>query len=86
MDISPTDVSFGDDMMTVGLSDDRIIGVPLAWYPRLLAATPAQRRDVRLGRYGLHWEAIDEDISVEGVLAGKWDNSPPAAREIESIS
>ena len=57
----------------VDLSDGRTISVPLAWYPRLAHATVDEREDWRLigtGR-GIHWESIDEDISVEGLLAGR---------------
>jgi len=59
--------------MWVDLTDGRTIGVPLAWFPRLLNATPAQRAKVELGRTGLHWEELDEDISVAGLLAGRGD-------------
>jgi hypothetical protein len=59
--------------MWVDLTDGRTIGVPLAWFPRLLNATAAQREKVELGRIGLHWEDIDEDISVAGLLAGRGD-------------
>ncbi len=66
-------VSVTGDTLCVDLSDGRTISVPLAWYPRLLHATAEERTNWRLiakGR-GIHWEAIDEDISVEGLLAGK---------------
>jgi hypothetical protein len=59
--------------MWVDLSDGRTLGVPLAWFPRLLHATPAQREKVELSRVGLHWEDIDEDISVAGLIAGRGD-------------
>jgi hypothetical protein len=59
--------------MWVELSDGRTIGVPLAWLPRLLHATPEQREAVRLSSRGLHWEALDEDVSVAGLLAGLGD-------------
>jgi len=61
------------DTLHVELSDGRTISVPLAWYPRLLLATSEERKHWRLigkGR-GIHWEALDEDISVEGLLAGR---------------
>lgn len=61
------------DTLHVDLADGRTISVPLAWYPRLLHATPDERDNWRLigkGK-GIHWEAIDEDISVEGLLAGR---------------
>jgi hypothetical protein len=59
--------------MWVELTDGRTLGVPLAWFPRLLNATPAQRENVELSRIGLHWEEIDEDISVAGLIAGRGD-------------
>ncbi len=67
------DLTVSDDTLCVDLSDGRSISVPLAWYPRLLRATPAERKRWRLiGRgLGIHWEDLDEDISVEGLLAGK---------------
>jgi hypothetical protein len=57
--------------MWVDLTDDRTLGVPLAWFPRLLRAAPAQREQVEISRTGLHWEEIDEDISIAGLLAGR---------------
>ena len=64
----------------MGLSDGRTLGVPLAWFPRLMNATPAQRERVELSRVGLHWDELDEDISVAGLLAGLGDISRrPAA-------
>jgi hypothetical protein len=61
------------DTLNVGLSDGRTISVPLEWFPRLVYATTEERSNWRLiGRgHGIHWEDIDEDISVEGLLAGK---------------
>jgi hypothetical protein len=73
MSISATKVSFDDHTMWVDLTDGRTLGVPLAWFPRLLNATPAQRAKVELSRLGLHWEEIDEDISIAGLLAGRGD-------------
>lgn len=73
MTASATSVRFDEHTMWVELSDGRTLGVPLAWFPRLLHATPAQREHVELSRVGLHWEAIDEDISVAGLLAGRGD-------------
>ncbi len=61
--------------MWVDLTDGRTIGVPLAWFPRLLRGTAKQRKQVRISRRGLHWEALDEDISVAGLLAGLRDQS-----------
>jgi hypothetical protein len=59
--------------MWVDLSDGRVIGVPLAWFPRLLHATAEQREQARISSRGLHWEALNEDISIEGLLAGLGD-------------
>jgi hypothetical protein len=73
MTISATSVRFDDAVMWVDLTDGRTLGVPLAWFPRLLHATPAERAEVEISRVGLHWEKIDEDISVAGLLAGRGD-------------
>ena len=73
MSISATAVRFDEHTMWVDLTDGRTLGVPLAWFPRLLHATSAQRARVELSRVGLHWEDIDEDISIAGLLAGRGD-------------
>jgi hypothetical protein len=73
----PQAVRFDDDNMWVDLSDGRIIGVPLAWFPRLLRGTAEERKQVRLSPRGLHWKSLDEDISVAGLLAGLGDQSQP---------
>ena len=75
MNISPKSVRFDDDNLWVGLSDGRTIAAPLAWFPRLLEAAPEQRLQFELSKSGLHWDALDEDISVEGLLAGQADVS-----------
>ena len=64
------DVICTDAVLRVVLADGRQISVPLAWSPRLLAATPEERMQWRLigGGVGIHWELIDEDISVESLL------------------
>jgi hypothetical protein len=66
------DVSFSDDSIRVDLADGRAILAPLAWYPRLLEASPADREnwEVAGGGFGIHWPNIDEDLSVEGLLRG----------------
>jgi hypothetical protein len=66
-------VSITDHTLSVELSDGRTISAPLAWFPRLLHATKEERSRWRLiGRgQGIHWEEIDEDISVENLIAGK---------------
>ncbi len=67
------DVKVTNDSLIIDLTDGRTITVPLEWFPRLLHATPEERRNWRLigrGR-GVHWEEIDEDISVEGLVFGR---------------
>ena len=66
------DVRVTRDVLSVALCDGRTITVPLAWYPRLLNATRAQRKNWRVagGGYGIHWPDIDEDLSTEGLLRG----------------
>ncbi len=68
-----TAVRFDDYMMWVDLEDGRNLGIPLAWFPRLLHGTPAQRDEVSISAIGLHWEELDEDISIAGLLAGRGD-------------
>ena len=75
MNTSPKAVRFDEDTLWVSLSDGRTIAAPLAWFPRLLEAPPAQRAQVELSKNGLHWDALDEDISVAGLLAGQPDLS-----------
>lgn len=66
------DLRFTDTHMSVDLQDGRTITVPLAWYPRLLNATPEQRRRWQPAGagFGIHWPEIDEDLSVAGLLRG----------------
>lgn len=59
--------------MWVDLEDGRTLGVPLAWFPVLLKATPEQRLNYWISGNGLHWDEIDEDISVQGLLEGRGD-------------
>ena len=75
--ISAETVRFDGEKMWVGLSDGRVIGLPLAWFPRLARATPAEREGLEISPFGVHWEALDEDISVEGCspaarIADRW--------------
>jgi hypothetical protein len=67
-----TDVRFDAERLIVDLADGRTIAVPLAWYPRLLNATPAQRANWTKagGGFGIHWPDVDEDLSVAGLLSG----------------
>ncbi|MCW5783721.1 MAG: DUF2442 domain-containing protein [Nitrospirales bacterium] len=69
---SAQDVKVTDDTLSVDLGDGRTISVPLVWFPRLVNGTPKERNNWRLiGKgEGIHWEDLDEDISIEGLLAG----------------
>jgi hypothetical protein len=67
-----TSISVNDDALTIALSDGRTLSVPLAWYPRLLHGSSKERMQWRFigsGR-GIHWDALDEDISIAGLIAG----------------
>ena len=70
---SALNVKLTQDTISLDLSDGRTISAPLAWFPRLLNATVAERKKWRfIGKgEGIHWEDIDEDLSVEGLLAGR---------------
>ncbi|HVR41425.1 MAG TPA: DUF2442 domain-containing protein [Thermoanaerobaculia bacterium] len=65
-------VRIDEDALTVDLADGRTVSTPLAWYPRLLHATPDQRNNFVIsgGGFGIHWPDVDEDLSVQGMLAG----------------
>ena len=67
-----TNVMLTDDTLTVDLNDGRTISVPIEWFPRLVHATAEERKSWRLiaGGEGIHWEAIDEDVSTTALLAG----------------
>ena len=71
----PTHIRFDADQMWVELDDGRTLGVPLAWFPRLLNARPDDLAAVQISPLGLHWDALDEDISVAGLLAGRGDRA-----------
>ena len=73
--VSAKQVRFDKDSMWVELSDGRTIGVPLAWFPKLLRSTPGELERVRITNRGLHWDAMDEDVSIAGLLAGLGDQS-----------
>jgi hypothetical protein len=81
------DVSCSDDALTVTLTDGRRVSVPLTWFPRLLNATPKQRAKWEFigGGIGIHWPAIDEDISVASLLQPenfmRLPEKPPASRK-----
>ena len=69
-EVIAVDVTCSNDALSVMLADGRTVGVPLAWFPRLLAATPKQRAKWEFigGGVGIHWPAIDEDISIDSLL------------------
>lgn len=73
MNTSPKRVWTDADNLWVELADGRTLGVPLVCFPRLLAATPQQLAEYELSARGIHWDALDEDISIEGLLAGQGD-------------
>ena len=77
------DVRFTEDLLIVDLVDGRTISVPLVWYPRLLHASPSQRKNWKksAGGFGVHWPDVDEDLSTEGLLRGApaRDGSPRAS-------
>ena len=72
-------VRFDDDTLWVELADGRRLGVPLAYFPRLLKASPEQRARLVIsgGGTGLHWEELDEDISVASLMMGVGDRTRP---------
>jgi hypothetical protein len=72
VDARVADARVESDSLVVALADGRVISTPLAWFPRLMRATPAQQAnwEVSGGGYGLHWPDVDEDLSVEGLLRG----------------
>lgn len=72
-----------DDTLTVDLVDGRTLSVPIAWYPRLAHATATERQKWSVvGRgEGIHWTDLDEDISVEGLLAGRASGESQASLE-----
>lgn len=74
------DVRLDEHQLSAHLADGRVITVPLAWYPRLLHATPEQRAQWQIagGGFGIHWPELDEDLSVEGLLRG----APAAKRAV----
>ena len=81
--VKAVSIRFDEDSMWVELSDGRTLGVPLAWFPRLLRATREQREACRISSRGLHWRALDEDVSIAGLLAGYGDQTRhlPSAAE-----
>lgn len=71
--VRATEVRFDEDQMWVELDDGRTLGIPLAWFPRLLHGSPEDRAKVWITPSGLHWEELDEDTSRAGLIAGRGD-------------
>jgi hypothetical protein len=67
----PVNAEVVGDSLVVTLKDGRVISTPLVWYPRLGQATSEQLAQVELGAWGLHWDDLDEDLSIRGMLLGK---------------
>jgi hypothetical protein len=67
----PVGVVVTDDTLSVDLADGRTISVPLGWFPRLVEGSPQERANFQLGRNGVHWADLDEDIPVAGLLNGE---------------
>ncbi len=74
-------VEVSEEMLTIELKDGRVISVPLAWYPRLWYGTPEERAHFEIIGDGtiIHWPDLDEDLSVEGILAGRVSGESPAS-------
>jgi len=70
-DVEAVSVEFTPSDLIVTLADGRKIATPLAWYPRLLEASPADRADYEIMPMGIHWPRLDEDLSVAGMLKGR---------------
>jgi hypothetical protein len=70
-DLRPRSIAFTREDLVVTLADGRKIATPLAWYPRLLNATPAQRENYEIMPMGIHWPDIDEDLGIAGMLRGR---------------
>ena len=70
-DLRVVAVEFSATELVVRFADGRRLATPLIWYPRLLAASSAERADVEISPLGLHWPALDEDLSIAGMMAGR---------------
>lgn len=87
-DVFAESVCFSDDALIVHLDDGRSLSIPLAWYPRLLNGSVEERENYELigDGQGIHWPKLDEDISVDGILAGRRsaESDSSLARWLES--
>jgi hypothetical protein len=77
--LKATAVRVTDDALIIELADGRGISTPLVWYPRLIHGSPSERSNFRFigAGEGIHWPDLDEDISVEGILAGRASGETP---------
>ncbi len=66
----PVSLEIRDGLLLVTLKDGRLIGTPLSWYPHLMSATPQQLANYEFWAFGIHWEELDEDLGIEGMLLG----------------
>ena len=84
------DVAVSEETLRVELSDGRTLSVPTGWYPRLAYATEDERADWRIidAGHGIHWSALEEDVSLEGLLAGRasGESQPSLKRWLASRS
>jgi uncharacterized protein DUF2442 len=78
LEVRATRVVVTDKTLNVELEDGRTIIVPIGWYPRLKHGTPAERANLQISALGIHWPALDEDISVRGLLLGNKSGENPA--------
>ncbi len=72
-EVTATEFRINEQSFTVALSDGRTITIPLVWFPRLLHATSEERKNYQFigDGEGIHWKDLDEDISIEGLIAGR---------------
>lgn len=80
----PVKVWFADECIFVRLHDGRSIGIPLWWYPRLLKASATEREKIELSPMGVHWPDLDEDVSVESMIAGA--KAPDAIAPVDQVA
>lgn len=86
-DASAEKVWFDDDSMWLKLTDGRTLGIPIEWFPRLLNAASEQREKFEISGHGIHWEDLDEDICLCGLLAGEKDSTRhiPNAETVKTL-
>jgi len=80
--VRATRVEVTDDVLAVELEDGRAITVPLVWYPRLVHATPEERKNYEVEPFAIHWPDLDEDVSIRGLLIG--NKSGESAKSLQT--